>query len=58
MVGPWNNSKVEILSFSLTTGKSNDKVSSTIVFKTVSGISGETNCLMASNAIYLVLILL
>ena len=51
MVGPWNSSNVEMFSFNFTTGKSKDKVSSTIVFKISSGISGETNCLIASNAI-------
>jgi len=32
-------------------GKSNDKVSSTIVFNVASGISGDTNCFIAVNAI-------
>jgi len=41
-----------MFSFNLTIGKSKDKVSSTVVVRSVSGISGVTNCLMASNAIY------
>ena len=40
-----------MFSFNFTTGKSNDKVSVTIFFKTASGISGDTNCLIASKAI-------
>jgi hypothetical protein len=36
---------------SLIIGKSNERVSIIIVFKTFSGISGVTNCLMASKAI-------
>ncbi|GAL67134.1 hypothetical protein JCM19301_2299 [Jejuia pallidilutea] len=51
IVGPWNNSNVDIFSFSLTTGNSKDNVSSTMVFKTSSGISGKINCFMASYAI-------
>ena len=40
-----------MFSLSFTIGKSNDSVSSIIVFKTSSGISGLTNCLMAVKAI-------
>jgi len=51
IVGPWNNSNVDICSFNFTTGKSKLRVSSTIVFKISSGISGTINCFMASKAI-------
>ena len=51
MVGPWNSSRVDMFLLSDTIGKSKDRVSSIIFFRIPSGISGVTNCFIASKAI-------